>query len=79
MSTFMQIRVKLMGMLKSKNPPGGVLELPDGGTIADALTLLAIDHQAVQVFTINGSLERNQTRELKPHDEFSALPPVGGG
>ena len=75
----MQIRVKLMGMLKSKNPPGGVIEVRDGATIAEALAALEIPGDSVQVFTINGSLQRNKDYVLAPNDEFSALPPVGGG
>lgn len=75
----MQVRVKLMGMLKPKNPPGNVLELADGATIDDVLTRLEIDPARVQVYTINGALERNRQRVLQANDEFSALPPVGGG
>jgi sulfur carrier protein ThiS len=75
----MRIRVKLMGMLKGHTPPGGELELPDGATIADALAALAIDPDTVQVFTVNGVLERDRARVLAENDEFSALPPVGGG
>jgi sulfur carrier protein ThiS len=75
----MQIRIKLMGMLKSKSPPDGVLEIADQATIANVLAALEIPAQSVQVFTVNGSLERNRDRILSPDDEFSALPPVGGG
>lgn len=75
----MQIHVKLMGMLKPKNPPGNVLELADGATIDDVLSRLEIDPERVQVYTINGALERNRQRVLQPGDQFSALPPVGGG
>lgn len=75
----MEIRIKLMGMLKSKNPPGNVLEVPDGATIDDVLQKLEIDPTRVQVYTINGALERNRSRVLAANDEFSALPPVGGG
>lgn len=75
----MQIRVKLMGMLKPKNPPGNVLDLAEGATIDEVLARLEIDPARVQVYTINGALERNRERVLQAGDEFSALPPVGGG
>jgi sulfur carrier protein ThiS len=75
----MQIRVKLMGMLKSKAPPDERLELPDGATIADALSKLDIEASSVQAFTINGALIRDRNRTLAEGDELSVLPPVGGG
>ncbi len=75
----MQIRVKLMGMLKSKAPPGERLELPDGASIADALAKLGIDASSVQAFTINGALVRDRGRTLADGDELTVLPPVGGG
>lgn len=75
----MIIHVKLMGMLKSKTPDGGTLELPDGTTIHDALVQLQIDPGTVQAFSINGSIERDLARELADQDEFMVLPPVGGG
>ena len=75
----MIVRVKLMGTLKAKSPPGGTLELAAGATIGDALLALHIDPNSVQVFTVNGSLERNRERKLAANDELSILPPVGGG
>lgn len=75
----MKIRVKLMGVLKSKTPEGGVLELPSGATIEGALAALGIPPQSVQVFTVNGSLQRNREQTLADNDELSVLPPVGGG
>ena len=75
----MQIRLKLMGMLKARTPPGGALELADGATIDDVLRALEIAPKAIQVFTVNGRLERNRSRELAANDELSIIPPVGGG
>lgn len=75
----MQIRLKLMGMLKARTPPGGALELADGATIDDVLRALEIASKAIQVFTVNGRLERNRSRELAANDELSIIPPVGGG
>jgi molybdopterin converting factor small subunit len=75
----MQIRLKLMGMLKSKTPAGGLLEVTDGATIEDVLRALDIAPRAIQVVTVNGQFERNRGRVLAPDDELAAIPPVGGG
>ena len=75
----MQIKLKLMGMLRDKLPEGSVLELDDSATIGDALAALDIDADRVQVFTVNGSLERDKQRTLSDGDELSVIPPVGGG
>ena len=74
-----QIRVKLMGMLKEKTPSDGKLELPSAATIADALHVLAIPVDRVQVFTVNGALARDQETPIKEGDELVIFPPVGGG
>ena len=75
----MRIRLKLMGMLKARTPPGGAIEMADGATIDDVLRTLDIAPQTVRVFTVNGEFERDRSRVLAPDDELSAVPPVGGG
>jgi sulfur carrier protein ThiS len=75
----MQIRLKLMGMLKTRTPPGGALEIAGGATIDDVLRALDINSPAIRVFTVNGEFERNRSRVLAANDELSAIPPVGGG
>jgi sulfur carrier protein ThiS len=75
----MQIRVKMMGMLKARTPAGGGLEIDDGATIDDVLRALAVAPQATPVLTVNGLFERNRTRVLAPNDELTVIPPVGGG
>jgi sulfur carrier protein ThiS len=74
-----QVRLKLMGMLKARTPPGGTIEVADGATIEDVLRALDIAPQTVRVFTVNGEFERDRSRVLAPDDELSAVPPVGGG
>ena len=74
-----RIGVKLMGMLKSKNPPDGHLEVSDDVTIAEVLQMLEVAPDSVQVFSVNGQLERAATRKLTEGDELSIIPPVGGG
>ncbi len=75
----MQIKIKLMGMLRDKTPEGGSIELPAGATIADSLVALDIDVGSVQVFTVNGQLQRDKSYQLADGDELSVIPPVGGG
>lgn len=75
----MRIRLKLMGMLKAKTPPGGAIEVADGATIDDVLRALDIAPRTVRVFTVNGEFERDTRRVLASDDELSAIPPVGGG
>ncbi len=75
----MIVRLKLMGVLKAKTPDDGQLELEDGATIEDVLRALEVPVESVQVFTVNGSLERNRGRLLSDGDELSVLPPAVGG
>ncbi len=76
----MKIHVKLMGTLKDRMPPDGAIQLPDDdSTIENALTALKIPVDTVQVFSVNGSIERDLARQLQEGDELSVLPPVGGG
>lgn len=75
----MQVRIKLMGVLKNRAPAGGQIELADGASIQDALAQLDIPADSVQVFTINGALVRDPRRALASGDELTILPPVGGG
>jgi|TARA_B100000809_G_C15127830_1_gene527044 molybdopterin converting factor small subunit len=75
----MQITVKLMGFLKDKTPPDSTLTLADSTTVEEVLAALDIPSELVQVITINGSFERDRSRQLADGDEFSVIPPVGGG
>lgn len=75
----MQVRVKLMGMIKEKTPPNGTLEIQEQATIEDALNALRIPVDGVQVFSVNGSIQRERSYVLQADDELTVLPPVGGG
>ena len=75
----MQIKLKLMGMLKSKEPPDKVLEVADGASLEAVLHQLEIPVESVAVFTVNGKLIRDRNHRLAAGDELSILPPVGGG
>ena len=58
---------------------GGVLELPDGATIEDALAALGLAVDRMHVTTVKGKIERDRGRTLSDGDELTILPPVGGG
>jgi len=73
------VRLKLMGVLKAKTPNNGQLEIADGATIEDVLRAVDVPVESVQVFTVNGSLERDRGRVLSDGDDLSVLPPAGGG
>ncbi len=75
----MIVHVKLMGVLKPKTPPGDQLELEEGASIEDVLRRLDVPAESVQIFTVNGSLERDRGRVLIDGDALSVLPPAGGG
>lgn len=75
----MEIRVKLMGLLKQHTPPEGRFDVSERATIDDVLTALQIVPDRVQVFTVNGTLVRDRSYQLSSGDELMVLPPVGGG
>lgn len=75
----MRIRLRLMGMLKASMPADGALKIDDDATIRAALLALDIPADSVQVFQVNGQLERDKDRKLSAGDELTVLPPVGGG
>ena len=66
----MEIRVKLMGMLKPKMPPDGRLTVEDGSTIAQTLDKLDIPADSVLVFSVNGQLVRDRRQTLREGDEL---------
>ncbi len=80
----MQVRIKLMAVLRSKLPPGSqagtaVLDLEPGTTIAAALERLGIAAGQVHLVLVNGAMEPNQARPLTDGDELVVFPPVAGG
>jgi molybdopterin converting factor small subunit len=75
----MRVRVKLMGVLKEKTPPDGMLDVPDNATVAAVLEHLQIEPALVQACTLNGQWVRDRSRVLAEGDELVVLPPVGGG
>ncbi|HXG11226.1 MAG TPA: MoaD/ThiS family protein [Gemmataceae bacterium] len=79
----MQIRVKLMGSLRSKLPPEAkgtaLLDLEPGAVVAAALEKLGISGGQVHLVMVNGSMEPDRQRPLTDGDELTVFPPVAGG
>ena len=75
----MNIRIKLMGVLREKAPPEGPLQVQGDATIEDVLRQLDIPTTLVQVISINGQFQRDHSHVLSPDDELLVLPPVAGG
>ena len=75
----MKIKIRLMGMLKEREPSDNRLEIAEGSTIENVLTQLEIDTEGVFVFTVNGDLERDKSRVLQAEDDLTVLPPALGG
>lgn len=75
----MKVDVKLLGLLREQTPPDGVLILPAGATLGDALQALALPAEHVQAVALNARVERDPTRPLSDGDRLVILPPVSGG
>ena len=78
----MEIRLKLMGVLKGKTPAGDVVDLSAGATIANVLEALDISAESVHTFFVNGKVERDhgvvgrEIADLSVPGAFVAGPPV---
>lgn len=75
----MQIRLQLMGALKSKSPTGNSIEVPDGTTIESLLASLDVEPKQVQIVMLNNRPQPDRSTSLKPDDQLTVVPPVGGG
>ncbi len=75
----MQVRIQLMGVLKSRTPENGIVELPGPCSIDDALRALDIAPGQYQVVMVNGKAQPDRDRLLAAGDELTVVPPVGGG
>ena len=80
----MQVRIRLMGVLRSKLPPGSQggmarLELETAATIAALLNQLGISAGHVHLIQVNGVPETDRERRLSEGDELVIFPPVAGG
>ena len=74
-----RVRVKLLGMLREKAPPGGTIVLGEMATVGEALRVLNVASDQVQAIAVNGRLEVDREYPLAADDELTILPPVTGG
>ncbi len=75
----MEIRIKLMGLLREKKPPRGCLEIIAGSSVQDILNLLEIPPEHVHLVMVNGQHTPDRGQLLHENDELMIMPPVGGG
>ena len=75
----MQIKLKLMGRLRSQAPPEDILDLPDGSAIADLLNALDLDEKDVQVVSVDNQFVHDRKQILLAGQQVTLLPPVVGG
>ena len=75
----MQIKLKLMGRLRSQAPPGEVLDLPEGAAVTDLLSALGLGEQDVQVVSVDNQFVHDRSQVLQAGQQVTLLPPVVGG
>ncbi len=75
----MQLKLTLMGALKTKAPADNRLEIADGSTINDVVAALDITPAQVQIVMVNGKPKPDRTGVLADGDEMTFVAPVGGG
>ncbi|MGH7265627.1 MAG: MoaD/ThiS family protein [Candidatus Rokuibacteriota bacterium] len=79
----MTIVVRLFANLADHLPAAGrdggaTLELPDGATLGELITRLAIPDELPRLALVNGE-EAGPARRLAPGDVVSLFPPLAGG
>lgn len=78
----MQIEVRLSGFLQRVGLPngflGGMLDLPDGAVVRDALKQVGVDDRAPWLITHNGELAQVGA-PLQDHDVLTIIPLISGG
>jgi len=80
----MQIHLEVFGVLRDKlkdQLPGGrgPIEVPDGTTLDQLATQLAIAIVPNCVVMVNGQVERDRSRPLTADAKLTLIPPVAGG
>jgi len=74
----MEIEVNLFATLREGRFRSKTLTFPSGSTVGDVCQQLAIGASEVAILMVNGSAAlREQT--LRPGDEVSLFPALGGG
>jgi molybdopterin converting factor small subunit len=80
----MQVRIKLMGHLRSKLPAGAEggtarVDVDPGTSLSSALERLGIASGQAHLVLVNGTMEHDRQRPLGEGDELTVFPPVAGG
>jgi molybdopterin converting factor small subunit len=76
----MQVRVKLMGMLRGKLPIGSeLLDLNPGTSISALLERIGVAGGQVHLVILNGDMVTDRQQILADGDELTVFPPVAGG
>ena len=74
----MQIRIKCFATLSDHTPQGGSLQLPEGATVMDAMTLVGLKETDVKLIFVNSKSAGLDT-VLVDDDQLGIFPAVGGG
>jgi molybdopterin converting factor small subunit len=74
----MQVRMKCFATLSDHTPEGGVLDLPDGASVTDALTGVGLTPGDVKLVFVN-SKNVGVDAVLADGDQLGIFPAVGGG
>ena len=84
----MNIKLRTGGLLGQYLPPGGErnraqLEVPDGSTPVQVMTLLKLPMQDSYLVSVNGTVlatpESQRDTQLRDGDELALMPPIRGG
>ena len=76
--TIMQVRIKCFATLSDHTPEGGVLALPAGGTVENALAAIGLAPEDVKLVFVN-SKHAEMDAPLADGDQLGIFPAVGGG
>lgn len=80
----MKIEVRLFATLAAFLPPASkatgsaVLDIPEGGTVADVVSRLSIPPVLPCIALVNGE-DAGPERRLAAHDVVTLFPPLAGG
>lgn len=74
----MKIQVACFATLSGYAPSGGILEIHEGATPQDVISMLSIPPQEVRIIFVNG---QNSGKDiiLKENDRLGIFPAIGGG
>jgi len=74
----MKIILKVFATLRKNIPNNQELKIEDHTTVAELISSLDLQENAVSIIMINGRIVKKDAL-LQEHDTLSLFPPVGGG